>query len=82
MAPRRAVDAGVAEAVVASRLSASLKHLEGLGGLLEADDRLFVARVLVRVILDRQLAIGVGNLLVRGRPLDPQHLVVITFCRP
>ena len=39
------------------------EDLEGLGRLLELDDRLVVARIAVRVILQRQLAVGLGNLL-------------------
>ena len=69
----------MAEAVVARPLVRVAEHLEGLGRLFEQDDRLFVARILVRMILDGQLAIGVGDLLVRGGPLDAQDFVVVTF---
>ena len=69
--PRVAVHARVAEAVVARALVGVVEHLERFGRFLESLDRLFVARVLVRVVLDGQLAIGVGNLpsvAVRATP--------------
>ncbi len=53
-----AVEAGVAEPVVAGPLVAVVEHFERLGRFLEPLDRLLIARVLIRVIFHRQLAIG------------------------
>ncbi len=59
------------EAVVLRPLLRVAEHLEGLGRLLELDDRLVVARIAVGVILQRQLAIGLGDLLLARGALDP-----------
>ena len=57
------------------------EDLEGLGRLLELDDRLLVARIAVGVILQRQLPVGLGNLGVRGAALDAQDFVIVAFFR-
>ena len=80
-APARSVDPRVAVAIVALARFAIVEHLERLGGLFETDDRLFVAGVFVRMVPDRQLAIGVGNLLARGRAADAEDLVIVAFIR-
>src|SRR5207253_7226143 len=54
-----AAQAGVAVGVVAAALLRVAEHAVGLRGLLEALLGLLVARVAVRVVLERHLAIGV-----------------------
>src|SRR5262245_44236585 len=57
-----AVYTGVAETVVTRALVGVAEHFKGFGGFLESLDRLFVARVFVRMVLHGQSAI-------RGRDL-------------
>ena len=74
-------ETGVTEAVVASPFVGVVEHLEGFSGLLEADHRLLVAGVLIRMVLDRQLAVGVGNLLAARLARDAENLVVVSLGR-
>ena len=76
-----AFQAGEAEAVVPGPLLGMAEHLEGLGRLLELDDRLLVARIAVGVVLQRQLAVGLGDLVLARGALDAQDFVVIAFFR-
>ena len=55
------------------------QHLEGLGRLLELGDRLFIARIAVRVIFQGQFAIGLGDLAVAGGAIDPEHFIIVAF---
>ena len=55
------------------------QHLEGSGSLLESVSRLGVARVLVGMELDGQLAVCVGYLRAAGAAFHSQHLVVIAL---
>ena len=80
-APTGSVDAGMAVPVVTFAAFGIVEHLERLGRFLETDDHLVVARVFVRMISDRQLAISVGNLLRRGSAADTQDFVIIAFFR-
>ena len=73
------VEARMAEPVVTAALVAVVEHFERLGRLLEPLDRLLIARVLVRVILHRELAIGAGDLGARGRALDAKDFVIIAL---
>ena len=73
--------AGVAVAVVPGPLLRMAEDLEGLGGLLELDHRLLVARIAVGVILQRELPVGLGDLGLRGVALDAQDFVVVAFFR-
>ena len=57
-----------AEAIVLRPLLRMVEHLECLGRLFESGDRGVVARIAVGMIFQRQLAIGLGDLLLaRGR---------------
>ena len=60
----------MAEAIVAAALVGVVEDLERFGRFFEAIDGFLVARVVVRVILDRQLAIRRRDLAVRGGSLD------------
>ena len=70
---------GVAVVVVGRPLVRMAEDLEGLGGLLEFDDGLLVARIAVRVVLQGELAIGFGDLTVAGGTIDAEDLIVIAF---
>ncbi len=68
----RAADARMTKAIVAGPLIGVAEDLEGLGRFLEVGDRFFVAGVLVRMVLDRQLAISVGDFLCRRVRATPR----------
>ena len=74
-----AVQAGVAEAIVARALVGVVENLERLGGFLEPLDGVLVARVAVRMILHGQLAIRRRDLAVRGGSFDAEDFVVIAW---
>ena len=61
----------------ALRFSGSDEHVVGLGDLLEALLGLLVARIAVRVVLARELAVGLLDLLVGGVLAEPEGLVVV-----
>src|SRR4029450_7318075 len=63
------LERGVPEAIVGGAALALAQHLVGLPDLLEALLGGLVAWILVRVILERELAIGLLELLVAGRRL-------------
>ena len=69
-----------AAAVVALALLRIAEHVVGLGDLLEA---LLGAGVLVRVrvVLARELAVGLLDLVLRGLAVDAQRLVVVARAR-
>ena len=64
-------------AVVLLALVGIAEHVVGLGDLLEALLGLRVARVLVGVVLARELAVGLLDVVGRRLALDAEHLVVI-----
>src|SRR5204862_7176507 len=70
-----------AEAVVGRALVLVLQRLVGLGDLLEA---LLGVRLLgdVRVVLARELAVGLLDLVVRGPARDAERLVVVLVLHP
>src|SRR5262249_4375510 len=72
-------DAGVAESIVEAALLAIGEHRVRFGRFLERLLGLVVARVAVGVVLQRELAIGALDLLVRRRALDAEDFVVIPF---
>ena len=74
-----AVQAGVAEAIVAGAFVGIVEDFEGFGRFLEAFDGVLVARVAVRVILHGQLAIRRGDLAVGGGSFDAEDFVVIAL---
>ena len=67
----------VTELVVLLALLRIAEDLVGLGALLELRLGFLVARVLVRVILDRQATVGAFDLVGRGVLLDAQDGVVV-----
>jgi hypothetical protein len=67
----------LAEAVVFRALFGVREHLERPVDLLEAALGRLVARVHVRVVLSRQLAVGSLDLLLRGVLLQAECLVVV-----
>jgi glucose dehydrogenase len=70
----------VPEAVIGLALLAIGQHIVGLGGLLELLVRLGIVRVAVRVILHRDPAIGLLDLLLVSRAFDAENFVVVAFC--
>jgi hypothetical protein len=76
-AARRAL---VAVLVVELALAVVAQHLERLGRLLEALLGLLVARVAVRVVLHRHLAVGLLDVRCGCAALDAQNLVIVAFC--
>ncbi len=71
--------ARVAEAIVAGPLIVVAEHVEGFGGLLEADDGPIVPGIAVGMIGDRGLFVGLLNLVGTGVLGDAQHFVVVPF---
>src|SRR5262245_47684384 len=76
-----AIEPRMSEPVVPGSFLRIAQHLERLGRLFEPLDRLRVARILVRMILDRELTIRRRNLPIRGSSLDAQDFVIITLLR-
>ena len=74
------VDPGVAVLVVGRTFGRVRKHFVGLVGLLEFLFGVFVIRVAVRVIFHRQTPVGLLQLGFTSTALDPQDLVIVTFC--
>jgi hypothetical protein len=69
----------VAELVVGGALLIVLEDLVGLVDLLEPPLGLTIAGIAVRVVLHGQLAVSRLELLGRGVPADPKHLVVVSL---
>jgi hypothetical protein len=69
----------MAVTVVGRALLRVLQHLVGLGDFLEHLLRLLVAGVLVRVVLDRLLAVGLFELLLAGALGDAEEFVIVFF---
>src|SRR5438309_8464209 len=71
---------GVPELVVPAALGVVAEYFVRLGALLEMHLGVrLVLVVAVGVVLHRQAAVGALDLLARSRPLNPQHLVIVTF---
>jgi hypothetical protein len=66
--------------VVELALAVVAQHLERLGRLLEPLLGLLVARVAVRVVLHRHLAVRPLDVRRRCAALDAQNLVIVAFC--
>jgi hypothetical protein len=69
----------VTEAIVEAALLLVGQNGVGLGRFLEAFLGVAVVRVAIRMMLQRQLAIGALDLLIGGRALDPEDVVVVAF---
>ena len=74
---RAAAEAGVAVAVIDGALLGIAQDLVGLGAFLEADLRLVVARVLVRMPLDGEAPVGALHFVAVGIARDAEDLVVV-----
>jgi hypothetical protein len=70
----------MAKAVVGRALLLVAQNRIGFAALLEALLRRVVVRVAVRVILQRQLAVGALDLAIARRAGDPEYFVIIAFC--
>ena len=77
--PAAAVDGGVAIAVVPGALLLVGEHLVRLGRFLEALLGRAVVRVLVRVVLHRQPAKSLLDVVHRGIALDAKDFVIVAF---
>ena len=77
---RRRVDAGVPELVVGGALLGVGEDLVGLLRLLEFLLGTLVVRVAVRVVLHRELAVGLLDVLFGRVPVDAQNRVVVALC--
>ena len=75
----RAGHAGVPEAIVARALVAVGEHRVGLGRFLEPLLGGLVARVAIRVVLERQLAVGALDVLIAGGARDAEHVVEVAL---
>jgi len=73
------VDAGMAKLVVGLSLAGVGENLVGLLGLLEKLFGFRVVGVAVGMMLHRQTAIGLLDVVIRGVPIDTQHFVVIAL---
>ena len=71
------VHPGVAELVVRASLLAVRQNLVGFLDLFELLFRFLAVRVAIRVILHRQLAVSLFDVVVGGVAIDAQHIVVI-----
>src|SRR5439155_13783686 len=71
----------VSVAVVFRALLGVAQHLVGAVNLLEALLGTLIARVYVRMMLARQLAVGLFDFFLRGAALEPQHLIVVSCHR-
>ena len=70
----------MAELVIACLLVGVAEYAVCLCRLLELFLGFLVARVLVGVILDGQLAVGLLYVVCRCVPADTQHFIVISLC--
>src|SRR5262249_28745010 len=73
------LEGGVPETIVAAAALGIGEYLIGLADLLEALLGPLVARVLIRVILERGFAVGLLELFVAAAPGAPQPLVVVAL---
>ena len=73
-------EGSVPKPVVGGALLRVLEHLVGLGDLFEHLLRLFIARVFVRMVLNRFLAVGLFQLLLRDLPRHAEQFVVVFLC--
>src|SRR5262249_3820182 len=70
-----------AAAVVLLALLGIAEHVVRLGDLLEAGLRLLIVRIAVRVVLARELAVGLLDFLGSGLLVNPERLVVVGTAR-
>ena len=75
----RRIDAGVPELVVRGALARIGQDLVGFLRFLEFLFRRLVVRIAIRMVLHRELAIRLLEVVVGGVAIDAEHRVVITF---
>ena len=77
----RAAHAGIgrAEAVIVGPSFGVAENVVGFGGLLEFLFRLGIVRIVVGMILERQLSVGVLDLVVRSISGDAQNFIIIAL---
>src|SRR5690606_34010306 len=78
--PRIGIDSGMTEAVVSRPFLGVGQHFVGFLDFLEFLFGFLAVRVAIRVVLHRQFAISLLELIVGGVFRYPQNLVVIAFC--
>jgi hypothetical protein len=72
-------DAGMAELIVGGALAGVRQHVVGLLGLLELGQRLGVVRIAVRVVLHRQPAKRLLDVLLAGVAAEAEDFVIIAL---
>src|SRR6185312_10151405 len=75
----RPLERGVAVAIVGRALVRVFQYFVGMGDLLEHLLRLLVARILVRVVLYRLLAVGLLQFVFARGFADAQQFVIVFF---
>src|SRR5713226_9031716 len=78
--PRTAAKSGMAIAVIDGALVRVGQHGIGFADFLEFIFRVRIVGIAVRMKLQRQLAIGALEFLLRDRTGHAQHFVVVAFC--
>ena len=69
--------AHMSEAVILRALFGIAQNVVGFRSFLEFLFRFGVARIAIRMILHRQLAIGFLDLFLAGRTLDPENFIIV-----
>ena len=70
---------GMSELVVPGAPLRVAQHLVGFGGFLEAHLGALVAGIAVGMVLERELAVGLLDLVLARRARDAEHLVVVAL---
>jgi hypothetical protein len=70
----------VAPAIVLLALVGLAEDLVRLADLLELGLSLLVVRIQIGVVLTSELAVGLPDILLRGRPWHAEYIVVVTPC--
>ena len=73
------LEGDVTKSIVLSTTLGVAQNLIGGGSFLELFFRRFVARIAIRMVLERQLPVGFFDLFLRGVTANPEHLVVVTL---
>ena len=76
----RRIDARVPVVIVRGALVRVGEDFVGFFGFLEVLFRFRIVRIAVRMMLHRELAIRLLDVVFRGVFVDPEHLVIISFC--
>ena len=73
------VHAGMAVLVVGGAFAGVAEYFVGFLRLLEVLFRFWIIRIAVRMMLHRQLAIGLFEVLLGSIAIDPEHFVIVAF---